>query len=299
MVNEQAGGSIIVVNGFPGTGKHTILKLVQTLLPADKSSRLVDNHLLIDLAQALFPDRSDDHHDLRRKIREVVFPYIRRLAQEGHVILMTACLAADNDRDTAFFHEHLALVRGTEVPLYWISASCDRERLVERAQNVERVQSSKTKLTDPAIVEQLVNAHRLLEPEPLSGGLPNLIIGFLNTNGEVDESARVLMEMVGLLRGVGAEMHPAFVVVGIIVDGHDPRFARSCALSPPPDTLSSLHDLLAASPTLKPSSWDLSRIRLGLRHIERRLELLCSDILTQLNTGTYDYFEHHGAAARN
>jgi predicted kinase len=103
---------IIVLNGFPGTGKHTILKRLQELLPADKSSRLVDNHLLIDPVQALFPDRSDDHYALRRRIRDAVFPCISKLAQEGHVILMTACLATGNHRDAACFREHLALVRG-------------------------------------------------------------------------------------------------------------------------------------------------------------------------------------------
>jgi len=199
------GGIIVVLNGFPGTGKHTILKRVQALLPADKSSRLVDNHLLIDPAQVLFPDRSDDHHDLRRRIRDAVFPYIRRLAQEGHVVLMTACLAADNDGDAAFFCEHLALVRGTDVPLHWVSAFCDEESLLERVQSPERVQSSKTKLTDPGILQGLMNAHRLLEPGGLSGGLTNLVVGSLNTNGEVGESARRLMEMVGLPTGVGVE----------------------------------------------------------------------------------------------
>jgi hypothetical protein len=118
---------------------------------------------------------------------------------------MTACLATENHRDTAFFREYLALVRGTDVPLYWVSASCDRERLVERAQSDERVQSSKTKLTDPAILEGLVNAHRLLEQGELSAGLTNLVIGSLDTNGEVDDSARRLKEMVSLARAVGAD----------------------------------------------------------------------------------------------
>jgi hypothetical protein len=89
------------------------------------------------------------------------------------------------------------------VPLYWISASCD-QRLVESAQSDECVQSGKTKLTDPAILEGLVNAHRLLEPGEMSSGLANLVIGSLDTNGEVDDSARRLMEMVDLARAVRA-----------------------------------------------------------------------------------------------
>ncbi|KAI6012234.1 hypothetical protein EDC04DRAFT_2870942 [Pisolithus marmoratus] len=165
---------IVVLNGFPGTGKYAILKLVQALLPTDKSCGLVDNHLLIHLVHALFPERSDSHHDLRHNIRELVFPYISRVAQEGHVVLMTVCLAADNDRDAAFFRKHLALVRGTDVPLYWD----------------QRTRQS---------------VHRLLEPEPLSGGLTNLVVGSLNTNEGVDESARLLMKMTDLSGGAGTE----------------------------------------------------------------------------------------------
>jgi len=191
---------IIVLNGFPGTGKHTILKRLQELLPPDKPSRLMDNHLLIDPAQALFPDRSDEHHALRRRIRDAVFPCIRKLAaaREGHVVLMTACLARGNERDAGCFREHLDLVRGTEVRLYWVSAFCDRERVVERGRSEERVRSGKTKLTDAVVLERLVKTHRLLEPGELSGGLTNVVIGSLDTNGEVDDSARRLMEMVGL-----------------------------------------------------------------------------------------------------
>ena len=59
---------------------------------------------------------------------------------------------------------------------------------MERAQSDERVQSSKTKLTDTAILEELVNAHRLLEPGESSAGLTNLVVGSLDTNGEVDDS---------------------------------------------------------------------------------------------------------------
>ncbi|KAF8881385.1 hypothetical protein CPB85DRAFT_421261, partial [Mucidula mucida] len=35
--SKPPGGMIVILNEFPGTAKHTILKLVQALLPADKS----------------------------------------------------------------------------------------------------------------------------------------------------------------------------------------------------------------------------------------------------------------------
>ncbi|KAB8231235.1 uncharacterized protein BDW43DRAFT_283119 [Aspergillus alliaceus] len=63
---QPTTGKIIVLNGFPGTGKLTILKQAKELLPAD-TTILMDNHLLIDPVTAVIPDRSDEHHELRRK----------------------------------------------------------------------------------------------------------------------------------------------------------------------------------------------------------------------------------------
>ncbi|KAJ3513406.1 hypothetical protein NLJ89_g2973 [Agrocybe chaxingu] len=186
-IQPTPGGMIVVLNGFPGTGKYTILKHLKALLPAHKPLHLLDNHLLIDPADALYPDRGDDHHELRHAIREVFFPHISRLAQEGHVVLMTACLAADNARDAAFFEEHLGL-------------AC----LMDRAQSSERVLSSKTKLTDASLLRELVNVHRLIEPEESGDASTKLVVRSLDMNGEIDESVDRLMAIVGLPRGVRA-----------------------------------------------------------------------------------------------
>ncbi|KAF9479618.1 hypothetical protein BDN70DRAFT_878585 [Pholiota conissans] len=111
---------------------------------------------------------------------------------------MTACLAADNDKDADFFREHLALVRGTDVLLYWVSTFCDQQALLERVTSPDRVRSSKTKLTDPDIFLGLLIANCLLEQEELMDGLTNLVVCSLSTDGKVVESARKLMMMVGL-----------------------------------------------------------------------------------------------------
>ncbi len=103
---------------------------------------------------------------------------------------MTACLAADNDRDADFFREHLALVDGTGMLLHWVSAFCDQRHLVECAQRPGRVQSSKMKLTDLEILQQLVNTHRLLKQKLLKDGLSNLIVGSLNTMGKLTSQLR-------------------------------------------------------------------------------------------------------------
>ncbi|OAA60754.1 WSC domain protein [Cordyceps fumosorosea ARSEF 2679] len=69
---KRSSGRIVVLNGFPGTGKLTILKQAKTLLPADMTC-LLDNHLLIDPVVAIVPGRSDEHHQLRRRVRAPIF----------------------------------------------------------------------------------------------------------------------------------------------------------------------------------------------------------------------------------
>ena len=200
---QTPGGMIVVLNGFPGTGKYTILKQAKALLPADKT-RLLDNHLLIDPATALIPDRSDAHHDLRRRIRAPVFDEISRLAQEGHIILMTACLAEGNERDAAFLEEHLDLVRGTDVPLFWVNAYCDLAALEQRIDSPERCQGTKTKLTDVDVLRKLVSENRVIEPRKSGDESIRLVVETLDVSGPVGVSVARLMDMLCLPRGNGA-----------------------------------------------------------------------------------------------
>ena len=189
--------NIVVLNGFPGAGKFTILKRVKELLPAE-STHLIDNHLLIDPVAAVIPDRCEEHHTLRRKVRAPIFEAIRKLALKGHVILMTACLAKANDTDAAFLQEHLSLVRGTDVPFFWINVRCDQVVLEQRLSSQKRCQGMKTKLTDMSVVCKLMDEYWLIEPQRSIEGMSNLVVETLNVSGKVGESVSRLMNITGL-----------------------------------------------------------------------------------------------------
>ncbi|KAH0583555.1 hypothetical protein J132_09702 [Termitomyces sp. J132] len=194
---------IVVLNGFPGTGKYTILKHAKALLPAEKI-RLLDNHLLIDPATALIPERSDAHYNLRCQIRAPVFKEIRQIVQKGYIILMTACLAEGNDRDAAFLQEHLDIVRGTSVPLFWISAHCDLAVLEQRVSSPERCQGVKTKLTDVGVLHKLVSENHLIEPphDKNEDGSIRLVVETLDTSGSVEDSVARLMDLIGIVHNM-------------------------------------------------------------------------------------------------
>jgi hypothetical protein len=202
--SKDPGGMIIVLNGFPGVGKLTILKEAKKLLPG--KTRLVDNHVLIDAVAALHPERSTTHHNLRRLVRKPIFEEIRNMARdEGYVFLMLACLVEQSDNDTAFLDEYVDLVRGTSVPLFWINARCDEERIKERVGSPERCQSGKTKLTDVDTVIGLMHEHDLINPLErgyTDDGSVNLWVRNLDMNGSKEQTTASLLKMVGLEQSV-------------------------------------------------------------------------------------------------
>ncbi|CAI6089899.1 unnamed protein product [Clonostachys chloroleuca] len=190
-----SSGKVVVLNGFPGSGKLTILKEAKALLPVDRTC-LLDNHLLIDPVVAVLPDRSDEHHELRRMVRAPIFKKLREHAQKGHIILMTTCLAEDNERDRAFFEEHLDIVRGTGIPIFWISAQCDQKILEQRVESPERDHGAKTKLKDRIILRDLLQKQSLIDPSKSADGSTRLVSNTLDVSGPVGQSVSRLISMI-------------------------------------------------------------------------------------------------------
>jgi len=93
---------IVVLNGFLGIGKLTILKYVKELLSAT-NTHLLDNHLLVDLVTTIIPKQSKEHYSLQRQVQAPIFEMIRKVVLEGYVFLLTACLATNDNTGTAFF----------------------------------------------------------------------------------------------------------------------------------------------------------------------------------------------------
>ncbi|KAI8718258.1 hypothetical protein NCS52_00604000 [Fusarium sp. LHS14.1] len=189
-------GRIVVLNGFPGTGKLTILKKANELLPIDTTC-LLDNHLLIDPVVAVIPGRSQEHHKLRRKIRAPIFEKLQERAQKGHTILMTACLV-DDERDASVLQEHLDMAHQADVPIFWINVHCSQEVLKQRVASIERCQGTKTKLTDPTLACDLVDKHRLIEPQKTDNSPEGLSFATLDVSGSVGLSVSHLMSIIKL-----------------------------------------------------------------------------------------------------
>ena len=142
-------GCVIFLNGFPGIGKLTIARTLQTKL-GDVGSRLVDNHLIIDAAEAVHPGRSPEHKALRKQIRDAMFNDLKVLQGKDIVVILTGCLTA-NPEDVSVFAEHVAIAQSRGVPFYAFTMIVDKTEHLRRLQSQDRVDGKKCKMSDAGI----------------------------------------------------------------------------------------------------------------------------------------------------
>ena len=101
----RPSGCLIILNGFPGVGKLTIARSLQSRL-TNVETRLIDNHLTIDPAEAIHPGRGRQHKAFRNKLRQVIFDELKTIPERDTVLIMT-CSLGTNLEDAAVFAEHL------------------------------------------------------------------------------------------------------------------------------------------------------------------------------------------------
>ncbi|KAM0426994.1 hypothetical protein ACHAPT_007892 [Fusarium lateritium] len=187
-ISTTPRGRIVVLNGFPGTGKLTILNKIQSKL-AGQNTLVIDNHFIIDPVQKLYPDRDLNHYYMRQQLRQVIFQQIRKKVDRGCVVLMTACLGND-EGDRKVLDEHLDIVRGTDIPMFWINVGCDQRTLEERLRTPGRVQGNRAKLSDVEILRGMTESSRIMLPSNTRHKLEgvNLVTASLDVGGGLEEA---------------------------------------------------------------------------------------------------------------
>jgi shikimate kinase len=140
--NDRPEACVIFLNGFPGTGKLTIAQALRSKLKGVET-RLLDNHLMIDAAEAVHPGRGLEHKTLRKRIRDAMFDELKALPMAKNlIIIMTGCLAA-NPEDAAVFAEHVAIAQHHDIPFYSFTISVDEKEHFWRLQSPDRIWGQK------------------------------------------------------------------------------------------------------------------------------------------------------------
>jgi thymidylate kinase len=148
---------IIHINGWPGCGKLTIARLLTRRL----DGKLLDNHTLLNPAEALF-ERSDPlHGSLRREVRACVLDHAARLPP-GIPLVLTDALS-DDAADQSFFDDYRALASKRGARLIGVVLDCDQEENIRRLTSPGR--SELHKLTRPDFLRHLRASYQLLRPQ--------------------------------------------------------------------------------------------------------------------------------------
>lgn len=147
---------VIHISGWPGSGKRTI---GQALAHAT-GGRLLDNHVFVDPARALFDRMTPEFARLREDVRAVILRAALDLPPHVPVILTDAL--SDTKEDYALFKPTLDFARDRRAVLHTVVLEIDEAENLARLIDAER---SAYKLKDPAILTDLRARLALLSPE--------------------------------------------------------------------------------------------------------------------------------------
>ena len=155
---------VLFLNGFPGVGKLTIARHLRRIL---SESLLVDNHLLINPAEAIEPNRTPAHYTLRRAIRQAAFDGLKAVERKSTIFIMTSC-TADNPADREVFSEFVDIARVRGILFVSIIIDCEPIANMARLTSAERY-CGKNKLANGQVLAGLRLHNRLLDPKNCQG----------------------------------------------------------------------------------------------------------------------------------
>ena len=142
---------LVLLNGFAGVGKFTIASKLGTCLAcAGVEVRVVHNHLLMDLADAVRPRASPTYQTFRRQLRELVFESIitDEYLSPGTIFIFTGNFSQSVVGRTAAEEYDTAASRcgASFIP---VTLHCNIEELKRRVATKSRSDTSLRKLVDP------------------------------------------------------------------------------------------------------------------------------------------------------
>jgi hypothetical protein len=150
---------LVHINGWPGCGKLTIARLLAQQLNA----RLIDNHTLINPADALLRRDDPSYWPMRRAVRSLVFEYAVRLPFDVPLVCTNAL--GDIESDRAHFAEYRALASARNAKLIPVTLECELEENVRRLSAAGRAEL--LKLTDVEILRDARRSYELYRPNDL------------------------------------------------------------------------------------------------------------------------------------
>lgn len=151
--------TVLLINGFPGVGKLTSARILAHRLGA----RLLDNHTLLNPAEALFERGDPRWLALRKDVRAVVLAHATALAPRTNIVL-TDALAEEGMR-REFFEDYRRLASARAARLVPVILTCTLEENIRRLTSPGRAEARK--MVNPELLTYGRTKFALLRPAGL------------------------------------------------------------------------------------------------------------------------------------
>jgi len=168
---------VLVLNAFPGTGKSSVAKGMRDVLPISMPTRVIDNHLTIDLVEAVEPVHGKAHNILRAKVEGEIFAGLAASEKKELIVVIPANLSASKSPyENRQIHQYAKLAAARCIPLVLINLHCDEAKNCARLTSAERrVKAARGKkiLIEPRILLEYRRNFKLIDPsEIVKQGIP-------------------------------------------------------------------------------------------------------------------------------
>ncbi|KZV80281.1 hypothetical protein EXIGLDRAFT_845691 [Exidia glandulosa HHB12029] len=151
----------IYLVGYPGVGKQTVAHILAKSIP---DSRVISNHLIIDLARSIFRHGSREYEEMRSKLRKAMLESIvESEIVKGTTFIFTGAHGTTNPISKVIAGEFppAAEKRGSKfIP---VILTCDREEQMQRLVSPGRLNPGENKT--PKLIDQAGLA-RILDSGP-------------------------------------------------------------------------------------------------------------------------------------
>lgn len=154
---------VVHINGWPGVGKLTIARLLAEKLNA----RLLDNHTLINPAEALFARTDPAYYPFRADVRALAFAWAAQLPA-GSSVVLTDAIAQEEPRHHAMFADCVSLADSLGAGLVSVVLDCEPQENARRLLDPGRRELRK--LDSLEILSGIRRDATLLRPE----GVPRI-----------------------------------------------------------------------------------------------------------------------------
>ena len=161
---------MVYINGFPGTGKLTIAKMMCDALAHSntiiQAPILIDNHMLIDPVGAVLPRTHPDYRVHRKAMRSQAFRrYVERGSNSNSIVIFTDFQASDEmGKEIASEYMNAAERGGRKFIPIILTVDLDENK--RRMITSDRADGYKCKLTNTEKLGEIREEYKLLRFDP-------------------------------------------------------------------------------------------------------------------------------------